>query len=160
MPTPQAFLDELRVALPTLRHALESEHEWGDVLNEAWKQLIAAAHCTCYPTLQYPIIPFRVIGPRMLRFPVSLLTATALIEAIKRVIRRRLSLRKLNAPAEGPNSTYDSPVKHAAPGVPPEGSILKHGFLDLELGILRTMSAALEDIREVLGLSTVKSCIF
>jgi hypothetical protein len=47
VPTPQAFLDELRFALPTLRNALESEHEWEDVLSDTWKQLIAAAHCTC-----------------------------------------------------------------------------------------------------------------
>ncbi|KAI0273925.1 hypothetical protein BGY98DRAFT_903358, partial [Russula aff. rugulosa BPL654] len=72
MPTPQVFLDELPLALPTLRHALQFEHEWEDVLSETWKQLIAAAR-----------------WPSMLRFPVSLLTATALIEAIKRVIRHR-----------------------------------------------------------------------
>jgi hypothetical protein len=47
VPTPQAFLDELRVALPTLRHALESV-EWEDVSSETWKQLIAAARCTWY----------------------------------------------------------------------------------------------------------------
>ena len=46
MPTPQEFLDELSVALPTLPYALGSEHVWKDVLGETWMQLIAAAHCT------------------------------------------------------------------------------------------------------------------
>ena len=59
MPTPQEFLDELRFALPTLRHAVESEHEWEDVLSETWKQLIAAARCTCYPIGHHLIVPFR-----------------------------------------------------------------------------------------------------
>jgi hypothetical protein len=57
MPTHQVFLDELPLALPTLRHALESEQKWEDVLSETWKQLIAAAHCTCYPTWHHPILP-------------------------------------------------------------------------------------------------------
>jgi hypothetical protein len=95
----------------------------------------------------------------MLRFPVSLLTATALIEAIKRVIRRRLSFTKLNAPAGCPNSSCDCPMKQAALGVAPQGSILERESTDLESGILPAMSAVL-DIRKVLGLSTVKYCIF
>ncbi|KAH9956584.1 hypothetical protein BJV74DRAFT_790304, partial [Russula compacta] len=78
MPTPQAFLDELSVALPTLRDALGLGRVWEDVLNETWKQLIAAAH-----------------WPSMLYFSVSLLTATALIDAITRVASCRMSLMKL-----------------------------------------------------------------
>jgi hypothetical protein len=155
MPTPQVFLDELPLALPTLRHALESEHEWEDVLSETWKQLIAAARCTCYPAWNHPVVPFSLVGPSMLRFPVSLLTATALIEAIKRVIRRRSSLMKLNAPVESLKSTSDCPMKHAAPGMAPRGSILERESSDVELGVLRATSAAFEDIRKVLGLSTV-----
>ncbi|KAF8497913.1 hypothetical protein F5888DRAFT_263079 [Russula emetica] len=139
MPTPQEFLDELPLALPTLRHALESEHEWEDVLSETWKQLIAA-----------------VRWPSMLRFPVSLLTATALIEAIKRVIRRRLSLTKSNASVESLKSTSDCPMKHAAPGMASRGSFLERESLDVELGVLRATSAVSDDIREVLGLSTEK----
>ena len=91
----------------------------------------------------------------MLRFPVSLLTATALIEAIKRVIRRRLSLTKLNAPAESPESTSDCPQKHAAPSMDPPGTVLKRKSSDAELGVLRPTSVVSEDIREVLGLSMV-----
>ncbi|KAI0300027.1 hypothetical protein B0F90DRAFT_1572247, partial [Multifurca ochricompacta] len=71
MPTPQGLLDELHLALPTLRYALDFENAWEDVLSETWTQLLAAAR-----------------SPDMLRFPVSLLTATALIEAITRVVCR------------------------------------------------------------------------
>jgi hypothetical protein len=97
----------------------------------------------------------------MLYFPVSLLTATAFIEAIKRVIRRRLSPTKMNAPAKSLNSTYD--LKHAVPGVAPRVSIPEHESSDLELGIPRSLRVVLEDIHEVLGLSTVIvyfGCIF
>ena len=48
MPTPQAFLDEFRLALPMLRHALEAEHIWEEVLRDTWEQLLAAAHCLCH----------------------------------------------------------------------------------------------------------------
>ena len=91
----------------------------------------------------------------MLRFPVSLLTATALIEAIKRVIRRRLSPTKLNAPFESLESTSDCRMQHAALGMAPRGNILERGPSNVELGILRATSAVSEDIRKVLGLSTV-----
>ena len=156
MPTPQVFLDELPLALPTLRHALESEQEWEDVLSESWKQLIAAAHCTWYPTWHHLIVPFRLSRAGVcLRLPVSLLTATALIEAIKRVIRRRLSRTKLNAPAESLKSTSDCHMDLAALGIAPPGSILERESPDVELGVLRATSAVFEDIRKVLGLSTV-----
>ncbi|KAH8993707.1 hypothetical protein EDB92DRAFT_1777869, partial [Lactarius akahatsu] len=71
MLTPQAILDELQLALPTLRHVLHFERAWEDVLSETWKQLLAAAH-----------------SPDILRFSASLLTATALIEAITGVVCR------------------------------------------------------------------------
>jgi hypothetical protein len=91
----------------------------------------------------------------MLRFPVSLLTATALIEAIKRVIRRRSFLTKLNAPAENLKPISDCPMKHAAPGMGPRGSTLEREPSDVEPGVLRATSAVSKDIRKVLGLSTV-----
>lgn len=92
-----------------------------------------------------------LIGLNMLRFPVSLLTATALIEAIKRVICRRLSLTTLSAF----KSTFDCPVKHVAPDLAPSSSIQEHGSSEVDPGVLHTTSAISEDIREVLGLSTV-----
>ena len=96
----------------------------------------------------------------MLCFPVSLLTATALIETIKRVIRRRLSLTKSNVPAESLNSIYDCPLEHSMPGIAPRVSILERESSDLELGTLRSLRAVLEDIHHVLGLSTVNIVYF
>ena len=96
----------------------------------------------------------------MLCFPVSLLTATALIEAIKRVIRRRLSLTKSNAQAGNLNSTYDCPLEHAMPGVAPQVSFLERESSDLELGMLRSLRAVMEDLHHVLGLSTVNIVYF
>lgn len=91
----------------------------------------------------------------MLSFPVSLLTATAFIEGIKRVIRRRLPLTESKAPIGRPESTSDCPMKHAAPGVTPRSSILEHESSDVELDVLRATSVVYQDIREVLGLSLV-----
>ena len=93
----------------------------------------------------------------MLCFPVSLLTATALIEAIKRVVRCRLSLTKSDVPAE---SIYDCPLEHAMPGVAPQVNFLERESSDLELGMLRSLRAVLEDIHHVLGLSTVSIVYF
>ena len=149
MPTPQAFLDELRFALPTLRHALESEHEWEEVSNETWKQLIAAARCTSCLTWQHLIVLFRSVGRSMLRFPVSLLTATALIEAIKRVICCRLSA-----------STCDCPTNHLVPGLALQDNAVENESSDLELAALRATRSVSNDIRKVLGLSTVGKILY
>ncbi len=96
-----------------------------------------------------------LVGPSMLCFPVSLLTATALIESIKQVIRRRLSFAMLNAPAESPKSTSDCPMRHAAPGGALQSNV-EHESSEVESEILRKTSAVFKDIREVLDLSTVR----
>src|SRR5713226_9439914 len=96
-----------------------------------------------------------LVGPSMLCFPVSLLTATALIESIKQVIRRRLSFAMLNAPAESPKSTSDCPMRHAAPGGALQSNV-EHESSEVESEILRKTSAVFKDIREVLELSTVR----
>jgi hypothetical protein len=99
-----------------------------------------------------------LVGPSMLCFPVSLLTATALVESIKRVIRRRLSFVKLNAPAESPKSTSDCPMRDAAPGGALQ-SIVEHESSEVESEILCKTSAVFMDIRKVLGFSTV-GCLY
>ena len=90
----------------------------------------------------------------MLRFPVSLLTATALIEAIKRVLSRRLFLAKSNTPVESLESTSDCPVVHVS-GMASRGNILERESSDVELGVLHAAETVSEDILKVLGLSTV-----
>ncbi|KAI9508638.1 hypothetical protein F5148DRAFT_872277 [Russula earlei] len=140
MPTPQAYLDELRVAVPTLQEALGSENAWEEVLGETWKQLLAAAQ-----------------WPSMLRFPVSLLTATALIEAIKQVVRHREFVVKSTTRAdwERLHCAGDGHMKHLTAGGPPQKISLKDEYTALD--VLRATSAVIEDIRKVLGLSVRKT---
>lgn len=86
----------------------------------------------------------------MLGFRVSLLTATALIEAIKRVIRCRLSAAR----------TCDCPTTYVAPGVALQGNTMENEYSDLESATLRATRAVSEDIRKVLGLSTVGKILY
>jgi len=95
----------------------------------------------------------------MLRFPVSLLTATAISCAIKRVIHRRFSLLKVRNTAGRPACACDChmPVELASPGGFSQNTIPEHELTDAELAILDSMNAVLKDIREVLGLSVVRN---
>lgn len=95
----------------------------------------------------------------MLRFPVSLLTATALIEAITRVVHRRLSIIKTITRAENLRHIGDEHRNHddVAPGAgvsTPEITPV-HEPADTELDKLRATGTVFEDIREILGLSEV-----
>jgi len=89
----------------------------------------------------------------MLRFPVSLLTATALIEGITRVVHRRLSVTKTTTRAEcigGWHMIHDD----TAPGAGASTEITQVDEPgDADLDMLRSTSTVFEDIRETLGLS-------
>ncbi|KAJ7272791.1 hypothetical protein C8J57DRAFT_259459 [Mycena rebaudengoi] len=63
--TPQPVMDELWNALPSLRQLLDYEGGWNHAQNQAWGRLLDA-----------------VLEPDVLRFPISLLTAAALAEAL------------------------------------------------------------------------------
>ena len=78
----------------------------------------------------------------MLRFPVALLTATALIEAITRIVCRHLSLTKLRARYAMSDNTKAMVSLEEKP-------------TDEESRILHATSGLFEDIRTVLGLSVV-----
>jgi hypothetical protein len=81
----------------------------------------------------------------MLRFPVALLTATALIEAITRVVYRHLSLMKMR-------SRYATGMSANT-----EALFLEEKRADEESRIvLHAMSGLFDDIRTVLGLSAVR----
>jgi len=95
----------------------------------------------------------------MLRFPVSLLTATAISYAIKRVIHRRLSLLKVRNTTECPACACDCHMELASPGGFPQNTVPEHELTDTELEMLGSMNAVLEDIREVLGFSVVRSAL-
>lgn len=96
----------------------------------------------------------------MLHFPVSLLTATALIEAITRTVRRRQSLVRSTACAERLGCARDCRVDHVAHGGAPQNTIQEHKASDAGLGVPRATSAASEAIREILGISEVRSSLF
>jgi hypothetical protein len=110
--------------------------------------LLLRTVCAILVTRQHLIF---FLAPDMLRFPVSLLTATALIEGITRVVSRQPTLLKSRACAECFNRTCDCHLKNAAPY---EALSLEDIPTDTELRILRT-SGVLKDIRAVLGLSEV-----
>ena len=79
----------------------------------------------------------------MLRFPVALLTATALIEAITGVVCRHLSLSKLR-------------TRYAMSDNTKALVFLEEKPTDEELRILHATSGLFEDIRTVLRLSVVR----
>jgi hypothetical protein len=95
----------------------------------------------------------------MLRFPVSLLTATALSHAIKQVVHHRLLLLKGDPEkaVRRPDCSCDCHMKIATSSRFPQNTVLEHEQSDSELNLLRSASAVLDDIREVLGLSVVPS---
>lgn len=95
----------------------------------------------------------------MLRFPVSLLTVTAISHAIKRVIHRRFSLSRMRNSTECHACACDCHMQLASPGGFPQNTVPEHELTDTELAILGSMNAVLEDIREVLGLSIVRNAI-
>jgi hypothetical protein len=80
----------------------------------------------------------------MLRIPVALLTATALIEAITRVVCRHLSLMKLRTRA----------AKYAMSDNT-QALFLEEKPTSEESRMLHATSGLFEDIRMVLGLSAV-----
>ncbi|KIM88073.1 hypothetical protein PILCRDRAFT_269974 [Piloderma croceum F 1598] len=63
--TPQPIMDEVYLALPSLRALLGFKGGWEDAKREAWKRLLRA-----------------VSEPDIIRFPISLLTISALITGI------------------------------------------------------------------------------
>ena len=88
----------------------------------------------------------------MLRFPVALLTATALIEAITGVVCGHLSLMKLRTRAGC--LEYAFHTRHVSDSA--EALFLEEKPTDEESHILRATSGLLVAIRTVLGLSAVQ----
>ncbi|KAI0357823.1 hypothetical protein OH77DRAFT_1362256, partial [Trametes cingulata] len=69
---PGAFMAELWAALPTFRNLVSFDGGWADVQEAAWVVLCGALQ-----------------RPDVLRFPVSLLTAAALMQGILEVLAKR-----------------------------------------------------------------------
>ncbi|KAJ3788106.1 hypothetical protein GGU10DRAFT_347011 [Lentinula aff. detonsa] len=74
--TPQAILDDLWIALPSLRELLNSDEGWGLVLQETW------------------LILFETVSePEIMDFSLSLLTAAAVIEGLVSALVRHYQIR-------------------------------------------------------------------
>ncbi|KAJ3988203.1 hypothetical protein F5890DRAFT_554228 [Lentinula detonsa] len=74
--TPQAILDDLWIALPSLRELLNSDEGWGLVLQETW------------------LILFETVSePEVMDFSLSLLTAAAVIEGLVSALVRHYQIR-------------------------------------------------------------------
>ena len=82
--TPQSYLDELWLALPTLRALLDFIDGWKDAQRETWKGLFEVILGMPSPTLPFsgPVCSLTRTEPDILCFPVSLLTICALISGI------------------------------------------------------------------------------
>jgi hypothetical protein len=94
--TPQPIMDEVYLALPTLRALLWFKGGWEDAKREAWKRLLGAVSGGWIfrtPVLFFlfglffcdPLTTFLLdtyTEPDILRFPISLLTISALISGI------------------------------------------------------------------------------
>jgi hypothetical protein len=93
----------------------------------------------------------------MLRFPVSLLTATAIRHAIRRVAHHRPSPLKGERAVECPNCACDCHTNATASGKSFQNTVLEQAQSDADLSMQRSISGVLEDIREVLGLPVVRS---
>ncbi|KAH7886662.1 hypothetical protein F5I97DRAFT_1869202 [Phlebopus sp. FC_14] len=98
--TPQAILDEFWLVSPSLRKVTASIRDgWPAVQREIWDKLFEA-----------------ILEPDMLQFPVSLLTAAALLDGLVLVLARQYKYE-----AKGPCACYAaSPTASPEPG---EGSI-------------------------------------
>lgn len=95
-------------------------------------------------------------APDMLRFPVSLVTTTALIEAITRVVCHHLSLinLKLRTRAGCLDCICECHTKHAmSDNLNTKALSLEEKPTDEESRILHATCGLLEDIRTLLGLS-------
>ncbi|KAH9929028.1 uncharacterized protein BXZ73DRAFT_29930, partial [Epithele typhae] len=70
--TPAAFMEELWSALPTLRRLMGFDDGWRKVQHEAWIVIAGA-----------------LFDPEMLRFPLSLVTAAAVMEGVVKTLCER-----------------------------------------------------------------------
>ncbi|EIM80415.1 uncharacterized protein STEHIDRAFT_172674 [Stereum hirsutum FP-91666 SS1] len=142
-PTPQQYLDELYIALPTLRILLNCNSLWRLVLNETWRLLNAA-----------------ICDPEVHRFRFSLLTVTALQEGIIRTVSYKLH--------SGDTWTEPDPMNCHCKIFCPEcqgGDVLESeswkesGWSeDLRIDAYEEADEVLEDVRDLMGIGALSIC--
>ena len=95
--TPGAFIAELWLALPTLRRLVGFDEGWERVQEHAWEVLCEAIQRTSIllPHFQEPAVPgaqyvrHACTEAEVLLYPISLLTAAAVIEGILEALAQR-----------------------------------------------------------------------
>ncbi|KAJ6546814.1 hypothetical protein B0H19DRAFT_1162614 [Mycena capillaripes] len=128
--TPQPILDELWIALPSLRQLLEFKNGWKFAQKETWWRLFDA-----------------VAAPDVLKFPISLLTVAALAEALVAALVSKYEY----------DATIDSQVTRRCPS---RCSDSKKFFEKLEIKAEKEMEGVVQDIQAIVGISdhTLKTC--
>ncbi|KAI0634089.1 hypothetical protein C8Q77DRAFT_1055896 [Trametes polyzona] len=95
--TPGAFMSELWASLATLRRLLSFDSGWADVQETAWGILCEALQ-----------------RAEVLRYPVSLLTAAAVIEGILQVLARKFKLEGVDGRGRALKKRDEKTVRKAA----------------------------------------------
>ncbi|KAF8191605.1 hypothetical protein K438DRAFT_897454 [Mycena galopus ATCC 62051] len=129
--TPQPILDELWIALPSLRQLLEFENGWKFAQKQAWWRLFDA-----------------VAEPDVLKFPISSLTVAALAEALVAALVSKYEH----------DATVNNQVIRRRPNKNRPDS--KKDRLKLETRAETEMEGVLQDIQAIIGISdqTLKAC--
>lgn len=79
--TPEPFIQEIWNSLPTFRKLLSYPDGWESTRLNAWQILNASATSKCHEYIAFTYLTFFfTVATEMIQFPISLLTAAALIE--------------------------------------------------------------------------------
>ncbi|KZP09361.1 hypothetical protein FIBSPDRAFT_760073, partial [Athelia psychrophila] len=143
---PQAFLDELWCALPSLRALLAFEGGWEMAQRETWERL-------------FDLIPAE---PDVLRFPVSLMTAPALMAGVLLSVIAQHWLHHRSLDEQERDAEYAEWIHIDLEADDGDGSNLGEKNEDRERGyVQRAIDASvdvLQDLRDVVGIDNV-SCL-
>jgi hypothetical protein len=136
-------LDELWIALPSLRQLLEFKNGWKFAQKQTWWRLfdaVAGAEPLLYNFLR---INFCWIAPDVLKFPISLLTVAALAEALVAALVSKYEY----------DATVSSQVTRRRPNKYHSDS--NKLCERLEIKAEKEMEGVVQDIQAIVGISDV-----
>ncbi|KAF9222225.1 hypothetical protein BS17DRAFT_196099 [Gyrodon lividus] len=138
--TPQAVLDELWNALPTLRRAIAPIRDgWTAVQRETWEKLFEA-----------------VLEPDMLQYPITLLTAATLIDSLVFSLARQY---KSEAEAHGPPACkcHSAPPPQVPERIPLNNINIQPSLSQVYVyEATQLVEAVILDVKDVLQLSDME----
>jgi hypothetical protein len=147
--TPQAVLDELWVALPSLRQLFDYNGGWNCVTKETWWRLFEAVLGQVPSLFPSCRILISFTEPDVLRFAISLLTAAALTDAIQAALVQKYEYAaKWNAEMARRRHKSGSGLKHV---VEAESKVRAKR----EKRAAREAEGVVQDVQEVLRISDV-----